>query len=247
MKINTLLFIIFLAASPSSFAELDRSAIENYQPDATTLESVKNAYEKRATIADDNQAVKEMGLIINSREFQEHQATLRKEIASAMGVNDWMPADKDGETKKLPYSARPILFASSSVPLATLRNYIADLERVNGVMVFRGFIGGMNKVMPSLNYMDALIKKSVNCKKEPCERYQVPVLIDPILFREYAVKSVPAFAVHGLTNLSAYCNGTDGLNPSQYIVYGDSSVKYLSMKLYEKSGDELHKLISEAL
>lgn len=248
MKKNTFLFCILFSVSCSSFAELDRAAIENYQPDAKTMESVKNAYDKRITTSvEDSKALKEMGETINSREFQEHQEKLRKEIASAMGVNEWMPAGKDGEAKKLPYSARPILFASSSVPLATLRNYIADLERVNGVMVFRGFIGGMGKAMPSLNYMDSLIKKSVKCTKEPCDRYKVPVLIDPILFREYGVKRVPAFAVHGLTNLSAYCNGTDGLNPSQYLVYGDSSVKYLAMKLYETSGDKVHKQISEVL
>lgn len=247
MKKITLFAGLLLVASSAAIAELDQAAIENYQPDAKILESVKTAFDKRVTVTENERgAVNAMSDVIASREFQEKQAEYRKSIANSLGVNDWVGEGGEPE-KRLPYSLRPIVFASASVPVATLRNYIADLEKVNGVMVFRGFVGGMSKVMPTMKYMDSLIKKNAKCSKEPCDRYKVPVLVDPILFKEYQVKAVPALAVHGLTNLAAYCNGTEGLNPSKYIVYGDSSIKYLAMKLFEKSGDSSHQELIERL
>src|SRR3546814_17598866 len=35
----------------------------------------------------------------------------------------------------------PVLFVSSSMPISTLRNYAVQLERVHGVMAFRGVPG----------------------------------------------------------------------------------------------------------
>lgn len=249
MKMKLFAISLFAFLSLNSFAEFDQAAIENYQPDRETLESVKTAYDSRVKVTEkEADAVNAMSEVIASREFQEKQAALRKDISAAMGVDEWSGSGGEGvDEKQLPYSSRPILFASSSVPEKTLKNYLVDLEKVNGVMVFRGFIGGMGKIKPTMSYMDRLVKKNTNCVKEPCARYKVPVLVDPILFKEYGIKAVPAFAVHGLTNLAAYCNGTEGLNPSKYVVYGDSSIKFLAIKLYENSGDVSHKELSERL
>jgi hypothetical protein len=42
----------------------------------------------------------------------------------------------------------PIIFASSSMPMAELRAYAAQLEPVGGVIAFRGIPGGLRRVGP---------------------------------------------------------------------------------------------------
>lgn len=228
-------------------AELMR--IESYQASEEAKAIAREGFENRARLSErDQERLSQAEAFFRSDAFQEQQAKWRNDIASWIGADAWeSESGNDEEGEVLPYSERPILFASSSVPMRTLRNYARDLEKVGGVMVFRGFVGGVSQVTPTLKLFGDILKKDASCKTEPCDRRNVPILIDPIIFREYGVNVVPALAIHGQTNLAKYCKGTEGLNPSSTIVYGDSSIKYLAQRLFEETGMPEHRRIVERL
>lgn len=223
MKIQSLIFLAFFI-SPCSFAV--SPADIDYKEIAT------KAFNSRYTLSkNENDMVISMGQHAVSEGFIEQQAEWRRVIGEQIGVSDWSPENAQSESSNVSpeftYSERPILFVSESVPELTLRNYVADLELVGGVLVLRGFIDGMSKIEPTLSFINRISVKKPGCTEPDCDRFNVPVLIDPILFKEYKVSRVPSLAVHGATNLSAYCNGTEGLNPGGHLVYGDSSLRHM--------------------
>lgn len=222
--------------------------IENYKAPEAVTEAISQSYESRLTLdAESKRRVDTMAEIIQSEEFANQQKVWRESLASQLGVDDWAPANASpaspsSSAQTLPYSDRAILFISATLPAKTLKNYAADLEKVGGVMVMRGFVSGMNNIKPTMQFIDSVTKRNSSCKAEPCERFNVPVLIDPILFKEYQIDRVPTLAVHGLTNLAAYCNGKDGLNASDTVVYGDSSLKHLLTTLSQQEPTNLNIL-----
>ncbi len=79
---------------------------------------------------------------------REHQAKL---LRQALGLEALDVQTIAGATPKAPNQPKnwvPVLFASSSIPLATLRSYAAQLERVHGIIAFRGMPGGLHRVGP---------------------------------------------------------------------------------------------------
>lgn len=210
--------------------------IENYEASQDVKDSVRSSYKNRATLDKHTQAaVDKMWETYNSAEFRRESDKWTAQIAEMLGTSAW--ESPKPESKALPYSGRPILFVSSSMPTRTLRTYAEALERVNGAMVIRGFVGGVSELAPTLRFIGEFLKIDPSCDNEPCDRRVVEVLIDPILFREYGIRSVPAFTIHGQTELDGYCKGTAGLNASGVVVYGDNSVDYLITRYAHLSGD----------
>jgi len=81
------------------------------------------------------------------------------------------------------------------VPKETLRNYARDLDGLRQPrisIVMRGFVGGMTKVRPTLEFLRGVLFKEETCDSDKCEAYRAPALIDPLLFRRYAIEAVPA-------------------------------------------------------
>lgn len=244
-----MIIIALLAACPFSMAEtvVDRAikkaqeaGVDQYSPSEEAKAIAENGFKNRAELgADGKRVVENVGDTLKSKEFQAKQKQWREALSGVMGTDAWQPQEQQSKGG-LPYSSRPILFISSSIPLPTLRNYAADLEKVNGVMVMRGFVGGVGEMGPTMKFIGEVLKVRASCSDEPCERRSVEVMIDPILFREYGVKAVPGFTVHGLTNLEAYCKGTETLNPSSVVVYGDNSIKYLADRYSREAGDALN-------
>ncbi len=145
---------------------------------------------------------------------------------------------KDNNDEVVPFSDKPILFISSSIPQHVLRTYAKDLEKQNGVMILRGIIGGIKYFKPTAEFIADFLKKSPHCKDSPskmCERYKVNVIIDPILFREYNIDKVPAFTIHGKENFTAYCQKDTPLNKASFVSYGDYSIKYHIHNFNEKT------------
>ncbi len=73
-----------------------------------------------------------------------------KRLRQALGLE---PGEAEAVAKvKQPAQAAkawvPVLFVSSSMPVAVLRAYAVQLERVHGVLAFRGMPGGLRKVGP---------------------------------------------------------------------------------------------------
>src|SRR5690554_4996406 len=168
------LIILLALISSQSFAsgdvvdsfvnEAKRLDVENYQADDKSIEAARAAYHARMQVGEkEAKALADIEEHINSAAFQQQQAEWREQLSSAMGADAWKSeAELAGTTTgeegaPLPYSGRAILFASSSVPLGTLRNYVADLEKINGVMVLRGFIGGMKEIAPTTKFINSLL------------------------------------------------------------------------------------------
>ena len=136
----------------------------------------------------------------------------------------------------LPADERIYLFVSSSVPIETLRNYARDLDRLgdpNVFMVMRGFVDGMKRMKPTLDFVKGIIAADASCDvmTQGCKAYRVNIKIDPLLFRKYGITRVPA-AVYAadvrITDLSL-SEGMEGnvKTGNHYALYGDASLAHV--------------------
>jgi len=126
---------------------------------------------------------------------------------------------------------RIYIFISSSIPIETLRNYSRDLDgladkRVS--MVMRGFVGGMTKIRPTLDFVKNIILKDNACTGPDCRAYKVNIVIDPYLFRRYGVDAVPAVVyVKGVKAPGSYSSEgiKEAADISDYVtLYGDTAL-----------------------
>ena len=136
----------------------------------------------------------------------------------------------------LPGNERIYLFISSSVPIGTLRNYARDLDRLgdpNVFMVLQGFVDGMKRMKPTLDFVKGIIAADASCDvmTQGCKAYRVNIKIDPLLFRKYGITRVPA-AVYAadvrITDLSL-SEGMEGnvKTGNHYALYGDASLAHV--------------------
>ncbi|MBI1823814.1 MAG: hypothetical protein HYR80_06875, partial [Nitrospirae bacterium] len=148
-------------------------------------------------------------------------------------------------------SERIYLFVSSSIPQRTLRNYvrtIADLDDPNIYIVLRGFIGGMKTVAPTQKFIGDLIKKNPDCVGE-CPSYQVNTIIDPLLFRRYAITTVPSVVYVPFIQMDGA--GSEGLVENAAVsqfdtVHGDAPLDVLLEEINKKrQSGTLEGLISK--
>lgn len=118
----------------------------------------------------------------------------------------------------------PALFASSSMPVATLRTYAAQLEKVHGVMAFRGMPGGLTKVAPMAKLSAEILRRDPGCEGPACVMRDVQLIVDPILFRQHGVMRVPALAMVPGDPTQPYCEREDDSPTAAHIIYGDSAL-----------------------
>ncbi len=151
--------------------------------------------------------------------------TMSARVRTTLGVNG-DEAEKRVEVGLANHnSTRAILFASSSIPLHTLRRYAVQLETVGGVMVFQGAPGGLSALKPMVELTQNIIKHDPDCMREDCEVRKVGILIDPLLFRNNGITKVPAMMIVEDNPFKAYCERPDELagdviGPA--ITYGDA-------------------------
>lgn len=139
-----------------------------------------------------------------------------------------------------------VLFVSSSMPLPTLRAYARDLAQVGGVMVMRGGIGGLKAIQPTLTQIQSILTVKKGCQGE-CKMWGTEVLIDPMLFRMYGVKKVPALIYQPDMKISAYCDGLEQAQKANGIVYGDAALMAMLDELYKDTPDPVIKELSNML
>lgn len=89
-----------------------------------------------------------------------------------------------------------IVFASLSMPEASLTRLIADTTKAGGVVVFRGFPGGSTKA-----FAEGLKRVVTN------EGEEAHIAIDPRLFRAFKVTAAPTFVAVGREY--ELCDGLD--------------------------------------
>lgn len=170
----------------------------------------------------------------------EHDA-VQKRLYEALGLaapND-TAKPRDGRAVASAKSWVPMLFASSSMPLQTLRNYAAQLETVGGVIAFRGVPGGMSKIGPMAKLTAQILRVDPGCEGPACTMRDVQIIVDPLLFREHGVNQVPAFAMVPGDPTLPYCERDDEVaRRASHIVYGDAALSGLLEEYARLGGEE---------
>ncbi|MBI3755300.1 MAG: hypothetical protein HY265_03965 [Deltaproteobacteria bacterium] len=230
-----LFFAVILAGImfpiPSSFAE--EIEIEGRKIDTKSIapdpEMLKNA--KEAVPKDMDKKVQEEvdkltgkgGIFSGAKEIEERQ---KKELLKGR-TNESKDSGAIQEKGILAEDERVYVFISSSVPVETLRNYTAAVDALherNVVMVIRGFVDGVKKIGPTLDFVKKIIFKDKSCdiKKGKCETYKANIMIEPRLFRQYGIDKAPAivYARGAVINNLEMTPRDD----SFYVVYGDISL-----------------------
>lgn len=121
----------------------------------------------------------------------------------------------------------PVLFVSSSMPVATLRSYAGQLERARGVLAFRGMPGGLSKVEPMAKLSAQILRLDPGCEGPACAMRDVQLIVDPILFRQHGVTRVPALGMLPGDPTKPYCEREEGGPASaraSHLVYGDAAL-----------------------
>ncbi|HEY6874231.1 MAG TPA: type-F conjugative transfer system pilin assembly protein TrbC [Geobacteraceae bacterium] len=151
-----------------------------------------------------------------------------------------------GEGKgRLGKSERVYLFLSSSMPLETVRNYAASVSRLRDprvIMVMRGFVGGMTKIQPTIDFVSNVLKEDPSCAfaDTECRMRPANLVVDPLLFRRYGIDRVPAVVyVRGIRSVDEALSEGDMKNTSvtdNYTVFGDASLDYVLEMIARESG-----------
>lgn len=204
------LFICGLLFTVTSAQAVDEEALR-----AKGMDRAKAALDNSIQLSEETRSkVSDIGELVESEQFTTRMQIYREQILSEQGVDI-------GRPKKSP--AIPVLFISSSIPLDTLRRYAADLERVRGVMVLRGAIGGLTHIRPTVEWIAKVIRRDENCSSESCSMRNVEVIIDPFLFDRYQIDSVPALVVDPRFEIAGHCNEKHVVS-NVPVVYGDASL-----------------------
>lgn len=145
-----------------------------------------------------------------------------------------------------PATEKLILFISSSMPLSVLRTYVKNIDALddpNIMMVLKGFVGGMQTVRPTLDFLEQLMVKERDCRLsegKPCDVYDANIQIDPLLFSRFGIQQVPAVAyVRNVKMIDARQSMALEGNLSQEIdavvVYGDASLEYSLERIFDET------------
>ncbi|WP_277949206.1 type-F conjugative transfer system pilin assembly protein TrbC [Sphingobium sp. LB126] len=154
--------------------------------------------------------------------------TASRRIAQALGLDAPDARALAGAAPPpAPSSWVPVLMVSSSMPIAVLRTYAAQLELAGGVLAFRGMPGGLTKVGPMAKLAAQVLRIDPGCDGPACAMRNVQVIVDPILFRQHGVARVPALAMIPGDPTQPYCERDDASPHSTHVVYGDSALSGL--------------------
>jgi type-F conjugative transfer system pilin assembly protein TrbC len=174
------------------------------------------------------------------KRLQHERQRLAEEFFGAKGMAAGNPkGENPGDAGSPATGDRIYLFVSSSVPLPTLRNYVADMARLSDsrfVMVLRGFVGGAKRIGPTSSFIADVLKADPLCELGPdgeCAMREIPFIVDPTLFMQAGIEKVPAivFAPDG------------NVNGRSLIVYGDASLGYgLELLARETRNKDLRQL-----
>src|SRR6185369_6984622 len=156
------------------------------------------------------------------------------------------PDSVKGEGKgRLDESERVYIFVSSSMPLQTVRNYVSSVARLGDprlVMVIRGFVDGMSRIQPTIRFVADALKKDPLCSpaESECGMLQANLVVDPLLYRRYAIDRVPAVVfARGVRAENPGLSEGDIRNTDisdSYSLYGDASLDYILEIFSRESG-----------
>ncbi|MEO0879913.1 MAG: type-F conjugative transfer system pilin assembly protein TrbC [Pseudomonadota bacterium] len=184
----------------------------------------------KAEAQEDNQITsraKATAEAVYSEAFQALIGEMGPGVLAALGVEDGAVAAADSQS---PPRERPefstLVFASSSMPMPTLRAYAAQLETIGGAIILRGGVGGLSTMGPTIDFIMEVLKRDAACDGPQCDMRDVSVLIDPILFAQAGVARVPAVAIVDHDPFVSYCerDTEDARGDRWTITYGDAAL-----------------------
>jgi len=124
-------------------------------------------------------------------------------------------AEHDGRYNDLP---ELLVFISFSMPDQSLQQLIEQIKKTDGVLVLRGM--HKNSMKESLKKIHELNNKGVRA------------VIDPVLFKRFAIENVPSFVIHQPTN---NCFEAGKCTPIFDKLAGNVPLSYV-MEQFESSG-----------
>lgn len=164
---------------------------------------------------------------------------MTKRLGQALGLSaPDMKTVADATAAKSAKAWVPVLFVSSSMPIATLRAYAVQLERVGGVLAFRGMPGGLTRVTPMAKLSAEILRIDDGCSGPACAMRGVQLIVDPIVFRQHGITRVPALGMIPGDPTQPYCERDDDSPRSPFIVFGDASVSGLLEEYARLGGKE---------
>jgi len=157
----------------------------------------------------------------------EREAMARR-MAQALGL-DAPDAVALADAMRVPTTGSwvPVLFISSSMPIAVLRTYAGQLEKAGGVMAFRGMPGGLTRVRPMAKLSAEILRLDPGCEGPACAMRGVQIIVDPLVFRQHGITRVPALAMIPGDPAQSYCERDDDAPVSPHLVYGDAALSGL--------------------
>jgi len=209
-----------LLPPPPTAAQKRRAfdAMRRRKPDA--------AIERRATEA----------LARSEAEQAVAREAMAKRLAQALGLEPPDVANPAKATARPVANAWvPLLFVSSSMPIATLRTYAVQLERAKGVLAFRGMPGGLHKVGPMAKLAAEILRIDPGCEGPACAMRDIQLIVDPLVFRQHGVERVPALAMIEGDPTRAWCERDEESPTAAHIVYGDAALSGL-LEEYRRLG-----------
>lgn len=197
------------------------------------------------------QAADALFRLYHSDAFQERIRQERQRLAEEFFGED--PKCAPEKPQSTPDDGSPVsndrfyLFVSSSMPLETLRNYAADLSRLNDprfTIVLRGFVGGAKRIGPTASFVADVLKTNPDCELGPtkeCTMREIPFIVDPQLFRKTGITQVPAMVcIPGNRNGLGTGKGSSDARMigEPLIVYGDASLGHALELMARATGNQ---------
>ena len=245
------MFLAALSASGPACADDLQSAVDRARSNAQDYAGYQVPESVRSGAAQAEEA-KRMADMVNSLEYQDKVAKERDRLMKGVlsgeqgGVQGYYPEAKRKTVRvQLAKDERVYIFVSSSMPVAILRAYAQDIDRIgdpNITMVMRGFVGGISKAMPTMKFLSGFLLKDPGCANDGgCISYNAMVQIDPNLYRRFLPERVPAIVYvkgvrPGTPDMSEGIDENVPPSGAWFMVYGDASLGYV----LERINDEAH-------
>jgi type-F conjugative transfer system pilin assembly protein TrbC len=237
-QLPIILIIFFVCFSPASAEEFGPDEVKSVLDQADKVKSILTI--EKLNNPEAQKAAEKAAEYFHSDEFQDKVKAESDKIKKDI-FHEYVKEEK--EPKNLPDTERIYIFISSSMPIPTLKTYALQIEQIgdkNITMVMRGFIGGMEKFSPTMEFCQKVLMVDPDCNVNDCEAIRAQIEIDPNLFRKFGIKEVPAIVYARNVNLidpeqSAGIEGNVKGQISGYRLYGAVPIDYALDKFYQES------------
>lgn len=206
-------------------------------PKATRRKALEDLHQRAANPAMEARA--KAAAAKGQADLAVQREAMAKRLGQALGLEAPDRAALAGSAPKPADASRvPVIFASSSMPIAELRAYAAQLEKAGGVIAFRGMPGGMTRIGPMASLTARILRLDPGCEGPACMMRKVQVIVDPLIFRQHGVTRVPAMTLVPGDPSQPYCERNDDSPRGSQLVYGDAALTGLLEEYARLGGKE---------